>query len=76
MDNLYRYFMTSGSKNIKVLVWLLEHKNEDNLVYCTLDGIAVDCNVTKVTVNRVFQSLYDNGFMAKERNGVYKLYKV
>jgi len=32
--------------------------------------------VTKVTVNRVFQKLYADGFLARVKNGKYKLMKV
>lgn len=75
-DAIEEYLMTSDSKVVKVLLWLLKNRDSKNQICGTLDYIAADCNVTKVTVNRVFQRLYKDGFMAKERNGLYTLYRV
>ncbi len=70
------YLMTSESKAVVVLVWLLKNRDKDNVVYGTLDSIAEECHVTKVTVNRVFQKLYENEYLKKLRNGKYQLAKV
>jgi predicted transcriptional regulator len=68
-----KYLMTVESKSIKVLLWLLRQRDQKNQVHTTLDTAALECNVTKVTVNRVFQRLYDTGFMVKVRNGLYQM---
>ncbi len=70
------YLMTSDSKAVKVLLWLLKHRDRDNVLSYTLDAVALECNVTKVTVNRVFQKLYDAGFIEKIRNGQYQMKRV
>ena len=70
------YLMTSDSKSLKVLLWLLKKRDKDNRIFTTLDSAALDCKVTKVTINKVFQKLYDTGFMVKVRNGEYQLKKV
>lgn len=70
------YLMVSESKTVQVLLWLLANRDRDNLIYTTLDAAAVDCGVTKVTVNKTFQKLYKAGFMEKQRNGVYQLRKI
>ncbi|WAK44716.1 hypothetical protein vBAmePPT11V19_00090 [Alteromonas phage vB_AmeP_PT11-V19] len=70
------YFSTSESKSVRVLLWLLKNRNEKNVVNATIDMIALDCNVTKMTVNRVFKKLYDTGFIEKLRNSEYLLKKV
>lgn len=67
------YLMTSESKSVEVLLWLLKNRDSDNCLNLTLDHVAAECEVTKVTVNRVFQKLYKAGFLAKIRNGLYKL---
>lgn len=66
------YLLTSDSKALKVLLRLLE-VSEDGILHTTLDKIAADCDVTKVTVNKVFQRLYLDGYLVKMGNGVYKL---
>jgi predicted transcriptional regulator len=70
------YLKTSESKAVKVLLWLLKNRNSENRIYTTLDTIAKECDVTKVTVNRVFQRLYEKEFLIKIRNGQYQLQKV
>jgi DNA-binding MurR/RpiR family transcriptional regulator len=70
------YLMTSESKAVKVLLWLLKNRDKDNIVHTTIETAALECSITKVTVNRVFQKLYVEGFMEKMRNGKYKLKKV
>lgn len=69
---LEQYLMTSDSKAVKVLLKLLELSQEGS-IHTTLDKIAVDCGVTKVTVNKVFQRLYAEGFLVKIGNGAYRL---
>lgn len=70
------YLLTSESKAVKVLLWLLKNRDKDNVVNGTLDYIAMECSVTKVTVNRVFQRLYEQQFLVKLRNSQYQLKKV
>ena len=67
------YLLTSESKAVQVLLWLLNNRDKQNMIHTTLDMVAAECNVTKVTVNKVFQRLYKTGFMSKVRNGQYQL---
>ncbi len=78
MENkvIEEYFATSEAKSVKVLIWLLNNRNENNIINGTLDMVALDCGVTKVTVNTVFQKLYKTGFLEKVRNSEYRLLKV
>ena len=62
------------SKATSVLLWVLKNKDERNRIYITLDAIAEECQVTKATVNKIFQRLYDKGFMRKVRNGHYAIH--
>jgi len=75
-SNIEEYLQISESKAVDVLLWLLKNRDKDNKIYTTLDTIALECKVTKVTVNRVFQRLYEKEFLTKIRNGQYKLNKV
>ena len=70
------YLNTSESKALKVLFWLLHNRDKNNHINTTLEEVAEACNVTKVTVNRVFQRLYKDEFLVKVRNGQYKLNRV
>lgn len=69
---LEQYLLTSDSKALKVLLRLLE-VSEEGVLHTTLDKIAAECDVTKVTVNKVFQRLYAEGLLIKLGNGVYEL---
>lgn len=70
------YLQVSDSKAVCVLLWLLDNRDESDKIHTTLDDIAKQCEVTKVTVNRVFQRLYKKEFLVKIRNGQYQLLKV
>jgi len=75
-DSIEEYLKTSESKALDILFWLLHNRDQHNRVYTTLDTIAAECEVTKVTVNRVFQRLYQKEFLTKIRNGQYQLNKI
>jgi len=70
------YLKTSESKALDVLFWILHNRDAQNRLVTTLDEVATQCGVTKVTVNRVFQRLYKADFLEKTRNGVYQLKKI
>lgn len=71
-----QYLKLADSKSLDVLFWLLHQRDKDNVIITTLENVADECNVTKVTVNRVFQKLYKEGFLTRIRNGQYQLHKV
>lgn len=71
-----QYLKLSDSRSLDVLFWLLHNRDADGKINTTLDTVAAECNVTKVTVNRIFQKLYTEGFLVKIRNGQYQLKKV
>lgn len=70
------YLKLADSRSLDVLFWLLHNRDQENRVNTTLDMVAAECGVTKVTVNRVFQRLYKAGYLVKIRNGQYQLKKV
>lgn len=76
MTVIEQYLNTSDSKAIRVLLWLLNNRNSENIILTTHDTVAEECDVTKMTVNRVFTRLYDEGFLEKIRNGQYRLLKL
>jgi len=70
------YLMTSESKAVMVLLWILKNRDRSNQLNTTFDTVSAECGVTRVTVNRVFQKLYKAGLMTKIRNGQYQLNNV
>ena len=74
--NIEQYLRLAESKPLEVLFWLLHHRDRENNIYTTLDAVAKECEVTKVTVNRIFQKLYKAEFLKKIRNGHYQLLKI
>ena len=70
------YLKLADSRSLDILFWLLNNRDSENRLNTTLDTVAVENAVTKVTVNRVFQKLYKEGFLVKERNGQYQMLKV
>ena len=78
MDKLTieEYLKVADSRALDVLFWLLHQRDSDNVINTTLDTVAKECYVTKVTVSRVFQRLYKTGFLTKVRNGQYQLNKL
>lgn len=66
------YLLTSDSKAVEILLWLV-HKADNGFLHTTLRDVAKECGTTKVTVNKVFQRLYAGNFLRKVRNGQYQL---
>ena len=73
---IQEYLKLADSKSLDVLFWMLKTRSSKNVIYTTLENVAKECNVTKVTVNRIFQRLYKEGFLSKIRNGQYQLHKI
>lgn len=71
-----KFLKLADSKSLDVLFYLLHILDKEYMVYTTLENVAVECKVTKVTVNRIFQRLYKAKFMTKIRNGQYQLHKI
>ena len=72
-QNAEKYFKLADSKSVDIMVWMLLNRNDDDRLYGTLDSIAASCDVTKVTVSKLFRKMYKAGFLAKIRNGQYQL---
>lgn len=62
-----------GNKKIKVMNYLLEHKNNDNQIIATQRVIADGCGVSLPTVNSTIQALIAIDAIKKVANGVLML---
>jgi len=71
-----RYLLTSESKSVMLLLWLLRNRDKDNILNFSLEEIAKECDISKVTVNKTLQKLYSADFLVKLRNGKYRLQNV
>jgi len=72
-ENIEKYFKIADSKSVNVMVWMLMNRDNNDRLYVTLDSVAVSCEVTKVTVSKLFQKMYKEDFLVKIRNGQYQL---
>lgn len=68
------YLKLADSRSLEILLWIYDSLNEDGTLHTTLDSVAAECGVTKVTVNRVFQKLYKAGYLTRIRNGQYQFH--
>lgn len=62
-----------GNKKIKVLNYLFENKNYENIVIATMDQMAQKTSTSKKTVYEVIKILRENDIMTKINNAVYRL---
>ena len=75
-NQIEHYLKLADSKSLDVLFFLLRIRDKHDVIYATLEAIAEECKVTKVTVNRIFQRLYKEGFLTKVRNGQYQIQNI
>ena len=62
-----------GNQKIKVLNYLLENKNYENVVIGTLDQIAKKANVGRNSVHDTLKILRENNIIVKVSSAVYRL---
>ncbi|MCD9465525.1 hypothetical protein CJF25_21690 [Photobacterium phosphoreum] len=62
-----------GSKKINVVTWLLENKDNKNIIIGTQRKIAESCNVSVQTVTDVMKILMKADVIKMEQQGVYML---
>lgn len=62
-----------GSKKINVVTWLLENKDNKNIIISTQRKIAESCNVSVQTVTDVMKILMKADVIKMEQQGVYML---
>ena len=62
-----------GNQKIKVLNYLLENKNKENIIIGTLDQIAKKANVGRSSVYETLKILRDNDVIVKVNNAVHRL---
>ena len=60
--------------NFKVLAYLFDRKDNDNLVRITQTEISKDLNLNRGTVNKSFASLMGNGYLIHDESRVGRYY--
>jgi len=63
----------AGSAKIKVLTWMLEHRDSENRVIATQGKIAEGADVSRKTVNTVLREMKEERLIASPQSGVYRL---
>lgn len=69
--NLARMLDLVGDEKMKVVTYLIRHKDYLNVVNSTIREIAEETGVSTKTVNRVLKTLQSQNYLQKVRNGKY-----
>lgn len=72
IDGLYK----RGNPTIRIMKYLLNHANEADLVFTTIEEIAKECKISPMTVQRNLKILQEKSFIERPngiRGGVYRL---
>ena len=62
------------NSNFKLLYYLYEKKDADNLVRITQTEISEDLCLNRGTVNEIFKSLKENGFLIHDKTRIGRYY--
>jgi len=62
-----------GNAKIKVLFYLIDHANSDNIIIGTIDDIAAATGTGSATVARLLKSLQKHNIIKMEHKGVWRL---
>lgn len=62
-----------GGKKVAIVQYIIEHSDKEQIFYGSHDDIADKLQVSRQTVIKTFQQLFDLGFLEKIRNKVYRL---
>lgn len=70
---LLRFLSAASGSEVKILGYLLQCKNNQNIIGETSRSVAEALGVSKNTVNKVLQKLQTNGTLVKLKQGTYML---
>lgn len=62
-----------GNKKIKILTFIMNNVNSDNMFLMTYDEMAKEIGVSKPTIIETMKALISSNFLAKVRNGQYQI---
>ena len=62
-----------GNKKIKVLNYLMENLNSENMFLEGQREVAESLNISIQTVSRTFRALQESDFMRQPKNGIYQI---
>ena len=65
-----------GPKKIKVLLYMLEHRDEKNLFHGSYEDIMLHVDVSKPTIVALMSQLEEAKVIEKVKNRVYKFRKI
>ena len=62
------------NNNFKLLLYLYDKKDENNLIRITQTEISEDLCLNRGTVNDIFKSLKENGFLVHDKTRIGRYY--
>lgn len=62
-----------GSQKLSVLIYIMEHLDNNNRFICSQKELAQNAKVSIQTVSRTIKALKDADFLRQERNSVYMI---
>ncbi|BCC56668.1 replication/maintenance protein RepL [Bacillus cereus] len=62
-----------GNKKIKILSFIMQNINSDNLFLMTYDEMAKELSISKPTIVETMKALQSSNFLKKVRNGQYAI---
>ena len=62
-----------GNKKIKIIEYILENMNKDNIVYFTYSKLEKDVGVSRPIVVDTIKNLIEKNFMKRIQTGVYQV---
>lgn len=63
----------TGSAKVKVLSWMLEHRDSENRIIATQARIAEGAEVSQRTVNKLIRDMMAESLISSIQSGVYRL---
>ena len=62
-----------GNKKIKIIEYILDNMNKDNIVYFTYSKLEKDIRVSRPIIVNTIKSLIEKNFMKRIQTGVYQV---
>ena len=62
-----------GNKKIKIIEYILDHMNKDNIVYFTYSKLEKEVGVSRPVIVNTIKGLIEKNFMKRIQTGVYQI---
>ena len=62
------------NENFRILSYMYDNKNEQNLVKITQQEVSEELSLSRVTINKIFKQLKENGYIVQDTTKVGRYY--